>query len=193
MTAGPQPGRQDGSGLAEAGSGYALGPGGVAAVSGVVFALSLVLGLVVVGPPKPAAAPASAAVVPRIGVAVEAPGLDEAVALPELAPRHPPAVRRRARWKRAEGAFERAQASARGRLLRAVTVAAPAPPPVAAPAPAPAPPPAAGPAAPPAPGTSEGGYEPVAPSPVPGESETPAPFDDGGVPDSGEFDYDDGS
>jgi hypothetical protein len=164
------------------GSGYALAPKALAALAVAGFLIFVGIGFLAARPAEPAAAPDNSAPAPKPVGGVEPPTLDEAAAVPVLAHERPPAVRRRARWRREGESFDRAQRSARLAVRRAVALAAPDTAPAARPAPRPvAPRPAA---APPA------AAPPAAP---PAGSETPAPFDDGGVPDSGEFDYEDGS
>lgn len=131
------------------GAGYALAPKALAALAVAGFLIFAGIGFLAARPAEPAAAPDNSAPAPKPVGGVEPPTLDEAAAVPVLAHKRPPAVLRRARWRREGESFDRAQRSARLAVRRA--------------------------AAPPA------------------GSETPAPFDDGGVPDSGEFDYEDGS
>ena len=110
------------------GSGYALGPSGLLALGIAGFLLFVAIGFMAARPAEPAEAPENSAPAPKPAAGVEpAPTLDEAAALPALAHRRPPAVRRRARWRREGESFDRAQRSARLAVRRAVALAEPDP------------------------------------------------------------------
>src|SRR5687768_11086456 len=104
------------------GSGYAFAPKGLAVLGVAGFLIFVGIGFLVARPAGPASAPANAAPAPKPTGGEAPPTLDEAAAVPVLAHRRPPAVRRRARWRREGQSFDRAQRSARLAVRRAVAL-----------------------------------------------------------------------